>query len=357
MKGLIQTMVLAVLGGCLFFILRLPVPWMLGPLTAILVFKFSFKHYKQAVYWPPLLHQVPLVILGYVMGSSFSIDTRREIIRLFPGMFVSTAIIIGISLLTGLIIYRYIGVSYSTGILGSIPGGLTQTVMLCEEIEGADISVVTFMQTIRLLTVVFVVPFLVVHSSLAMHPASINSQSVSSALLLTDQYPLLIFYTSIAFLGGAIAKKIGLPTPFLMGPMLCIAIPSLLGLSIPHLPSLLVKAAQIAFGAYLGNSIDFKSFDNFKRLLFFALLSALTIIGVSLLVGYGLTHFYSMDLLTAFLATSPGGMSEMAVTALSVNANLSIVTSYQLFRVLLINLMILPILKRVLKSNKEIKEQ
>jgi membrane AbrB-like protein len=316
-------MVLAVMGGCLFFILHLPVPWMLGPLTAILIFKFSFKHYKQAVYWPPLLHHVPLVILGYVMGSSFSIDTRREIIRLFPGMFVSTAIIIGISLLTGLIIYRYIGVSYSTGILGSIPGGLTQTVMLCEEIEGADISVVTFMQTIRLLTVVFVVPFLVVHSSLALTPTAINSQSVSSALLLTNQYPLLIFYTGIALLGGAIAKKIGLPTPFLMGPMLSIAI---------------------------------KSFDNFKRLLFFALLSTLTIIGVSLLVGYGLTLFYSMDLLTAFLATSPGGMSEMAVTALSVNANLSIVTSYQLFRVLLINLMLLPILKRVLKSNKEIKE-
>ena len=36
-------------------------------------------------------------------------------------------------------------------------------VVLSEEIAGSDLTVVTFMQTIRLLATVFIVPFIVIH--------------------------------------------------------------------------------------------------------------------------------------------------------------------------------------------------
>ncbi|KUK52559.1 MAG: Putative ammonia monooxygenase [Desulfotomaculum sp. 46_296] len=53
-------------------------------------------------------------------------------------------------------------------------------------------------------------------------------------------------------------------------------------------------------------------------------------------IGFLLTRLYSLDLISAFLGTSPDGMGEMGLTAVLVNANVSMVTAYQMFRLLFI---------------------
>jgi len=63
----------------------------------------------------------------------------------------------------------------------------------------------------------------------------------------------------------------------------------------------------------------------------------------SLGVGFLLTRLHSLNLISAFLGTSPGGMAEMGLTAVLVRADVSLVAAYQMFRLLFI-LFVMPLL-------------
>lgn len=343
MSSIIKTMVISLMGGYLFYRLNMPMAWMLGPLTAVLIYSQVFQ---QTTNWPFSLREGAQIILGSVMGSSFSPETALAIVSQLPYMLISTVVTIPFALLFSFFIPRLTHISFSSCILGSIPGGLSQMAILSDEIEDADVSVVTFMQTIRLLTVVFVVPFLVLKSaSMGIVPGA--SEAVSSAGLLEVTVSMkLISSIALAALSGLVAKRFRFPTPFLLGPLVTMAVLSVTGMDVPQVPRLLVMASQVSFGAYLGHTIRPRNLgNNWQKLLPLTLINSGAVIAFSFLVGYILTLIDSMDILTAFLAFAPGGMSEMAVTAMAVHANLSTVTSYQIFRMFFIMLLVPPFLK------------
>lgn len=60
------------------------------------------------------------------------------------------------------------------------------------------------------------------------------------------------------------------------------------------------------------------------------------LIVISFGMAYLLATFNSMSLVTAFLAIAPGGIDVMGITAKEVNADLSTVTAYQMFRLFVI---------------------
>jgi uncharacterized protein len=62
-------------------------------------------------------------------------------------------------------------------------------------------------------------------------------------------------------------------------------------------------------------------------------------------IAYIFTRLTSITLVTAFLSMAPGGISEMGLTATIVNANLSTVVSYQLFRLLFVLLVGVPAIR------------
>lgn len=345
MTVFLKTLAVSLIGGCLFSLTGLPVAWMLGPLAAVLLFNQGFR---QRTAWPFALREGSQIILGYVMGRSITPDTGMEIVRQFPSMLAATTVTIAFTMLLGTFFSRLTHVPYPSCILGTVPGGLSQMVVLCDEIADSDVTVVTLMQTIRLLSVVFLVPFLVLHSTATGVTPSTKGVIFSPASLGFVIDLKMILCILVASLGGLIAKKIKLPTPYLLGSVLAIAALSLLGLNIPQMSRPLVVAAQISFGAYLGHNIKLENLGNWQKFLPFTFLSSVALIAFTFLVGYGLTLINSMDLLTAFLATAPGGMSEMAVTAIAVEANISVVTAYQMFRLLFILLAVPPFLKWLL---------
>jgi hypothetical protein len=86
-----------------------------------------------------------------------------------------------------------------------------------------------------------------------------------------------------------------------------------------------------------------------------SIIGSVALVAFTTLVGLGLSSLYPFSFLTGFLSTSPGGMSEMVITAVAVDANISVVTSYQMFRWLFIMTAVPVILKKWLRQS-EIKE-
>lgn len=323
-----------------------PLPWTLGPLAAIILWNIKGT---SRIYWPAAIRNAALVVLGYTMGSPFTPEAGRQIVEQLPSMMLATFFTILVSMLFGYITYRQTNISLESSLIGSIPGGLSQMVVLAEEVSNADIGVVTFMQTVRLLSVVFVVPFLVLHGLAGATHEAVNGSNQFTGL--SEHSQTIILFLLVNVVGAFAAHKTKLPTPFMLGPVLCTAGMVLSGIPAPKLPMELINAAQLCVGAYMGISIKKESLNRCTAIFPYVLLGALGVLVCSLFIGWLLAFLHPIALITGFLSTSPGGMNEMGLTAMMVHADISMVIAYQIFRLLFILLFIPPILRWLLSRN------
>ena len=67
-------------------------------------------------------------------------------------------------------------------------------------------------------------------------------------------------------------------------------------------------------------------------------IGTLLIIGGSIVVAEILVRYYGIPIVTAFLAMAPGGMTEMCLAGMSMGADVSIILTYQIVRLLMMNL-------------------
>jgi uncharacterized protein len=349
----IETLLCGIAGGFLFKLLNLPLLWMLGPLTAVLIWKLISK---RDLYWPVSFRNGGQMLLGYSMGLSFTIDSARQIGYQLPSMTIITVLMVVFGLAIAYFVSRLTGINISSAVMGTTPGGLSQMVVLSEDIKGADSTIVTFMQTIRMLTVIFIVPTLSIHAFSSGETQ--NSKPTIDIVAQTEYGNFFQFITVLAIVlfVTACAVRFKCPTPWIIGPLLSSAILTVSGFETPQLPPILIVLAQICLGIYLGLGIKINTLKNWRKLLPFSFISGLLIVGFALVLAYGLHKIYPITLTTAFLCIAPGGLPEMGVTAHAVHADVSMVAAYQLFRVFFI-LFIVPIFLRCLFGRQDIVEK
>lgn len=338
MTNILATLAAAAAGGFLFAQIHIPLPWMLGPLVSVIALS---RLNPARVCWPQSLRNLGLVILGYVMGRPFTTDVGLYVLAQLPLMLAMTMALILFSLAVGYITHRQTGLTLATAVLATVPGGLSQMVVLGEEIASADVSVVTFMQTIRMLAVVFTVPFLAMHG---LAGAAGPAAAASAAFADISAAAALPFLAALV-LGTWLAVRSGLPTPYLLGPVLATAALVLAGLPAPSMPPVLIIVAQIFIGAAMGLNMNLSSLSSWRLILICTLVNVAAVILLALLIGYFLAGAIPTTLVTAFLSAAPGGMAEMGVTALAVGADVSVVVGYHMFRLLFI-LLVLPLFLR-----------
>jgi membrane AbrB-like protein len=338
----VETLLIGIIGGVLFTFLHLPLAWMLGPLTAVLSWKVLLN---RDLYWPVSFRNGGQMLLGYSMGLSFTIESARQIVSQLPSMVIITILMVGFGIVLAYFVSRITGINHPSAVMGTTPGGLSQMVVLSEEIKGAEPTIVTFMQTIRMLTVIFIVPTLSIHAfssesnSKKISSIDMNTQMVNGNLI---EFTLVIV---IVLLVTSIALRFKCPTPWIIGPLLTSAILSISGFETPHLPPIFTVIAQLCLGVYLGLGIKVNMLGNWRKLLPLSFITGILIVGFALVLAYGLHILYPITMTTAFLCIAPGGLPEMGVTAHTVHADVSMVAAYQLFRVFFI-LFIVPLFLR-----------
>ncbi|GAF64603.1 putative ammonia monooxygenase [Bacillus sp. TS-2] len=323
---LIQTIFISFFGGYVFHLLSLPLPWVLGSLTAVVLWQ-GFT--KRKLYLPNSLKNGSLILLGAYFGLYFTLETFITIWPfLLPYLFL-IALLILISIWLSIMVTKWISVDKVTSTFSSIPGGLTEMVVASESLH-ANSSYVTIFQTIRLLTVLFTVP-----------PLMIALFSTDTETLIKDTYQAtLTFEWSYSFyifpIIVALILKDKVPAGIVVGPMLVVALLNIILGSIPPLPELLLIIAQICLGASLGINIHFSTLKEGGKYGFVYLTITLVLIIVSIGLGWILSKITSLDLATALLSTAPGGLIEMVLIASQVGADPAMVSALQLTRILLI---------------------
>jgi uncharacterized protein len=334
----LTTCLVAIPGGFLFDFLRIPLPWMLGPLTVTLLYNALSG---QRARWSVRFRNVGLIVIGYSMGRTVTFETTQQILANLPGMAAATLLTVLFSLGTGYITHRRTGISLASGVLGSMPGGLAQMIILSEEVKEADVAVVTFMQMTRVLAVVFIVPFVATYGMA--HPHG----GMHAPLGVAVPWTLAVLPAILAApLGAWLAYLVKLPIPFLLGPIFATTAAVLAGCPAPPVPSPLMHTAQLFFGIYMGIVITLESLRRLGKVLPYAVGGAVLLVAFTYLVAFGLTVVTPAGLLSAFLATAAGGVAEMGVVALALGADVAFVVAYQLFRLFSILLVMPPLLRR-----------
>lgn len=338
------TLFIASIGGVLFLLLNIPIPWLLGPMTAVLL---SSKSGKFQALWPRSLRDAGLLLLGYSIGISLTQEAVIQIVGKLPLMLVLTIILISFCAGIAFFVSKLSGIDYPTALTGSIPGGLSQMITFSEEAKGIDLTVVTFLQVTRVIIIIFSVPFLI-SSPLFSHP------SEGLSLNITEQegtfFPNILLFTVLCILFAFMGKKLNFPTPFLLGPIVGTAILTISGFHGPQLPTFLLDLSQFLIGSYIGLMLKPEKLENKTKILSIAIVSGIVMVIGSLGMSMLLVHFYDITPATSFLSLTPGGADQMAILAHEVQADLSMVAGFQLFRLLFIFFAIPPFLRWIFKK-------
>ncbi|MBB3109790.1 hypothetical protein FHS18_001853 [Paenibacillus phyllosphaerae] len=337
------TMAVALIGGILFSLLSIPIPWLLGPMLAI----FLFSRTKVAIrpYWPQSVRNTGMIIVGYSIGLAFTASTVAQIGEQLPTMVLMTTLLLVFCAGIAWTIAKLAGLPFPTAITGSIPGGLTQMVTLADETEHIDVTVVTFLQVSRLMMIIFIVPMLIFSPLFGgQHDAAeaIASHSGSWSAL----FPGILSYAVICTAAALIGRRIHFPTAFMLCPLLATAALNLIGLEGPPLPDDILSASQFMIGGYIGMLLKPEQLQQKLRIITLALVSGAVLISGSIGLSLLLMQLHpELSAATAFLSLAPGGMDQMGIIAHEVGANLAVVTCYQLFRTLFIFLAVPPLLR------------
>lgn len=341
---ILRTFGIAALSGFAFFKLGVFLPWLLGPMIALLLLR---QYTKIEFIWPKLLRQIGLIILGIQIGSSFTKQAVELMWLDFPLMILLTVSVVAMALVLSVLFMKMSGESLATSILGSLPGGLSQMVLLSEEVKSANSKVVTLMQTFRIFAVVTIVPFL---TSWIPNGTHFDDLTISDLPLFNGSHFMVFIGVGITFF--LVMKRIHFPLPELMAPILSMAIVQFItNHPVVEVPTLLLILSQLFVGAHLGLQLE-KVSELFTFRLFWSILGTnFLLISFCAIMAYFLMIIHPMNsFLDFFISAAPGGIAEMSITALETGADLSTVTSFHLFRIFFILLLVGPLVTMALKK-------
>jgi membrane AbrB-like protein len=150
-------------------------------------------------------------------------------------------------------------------------------------------------------------------------------------------------------IGGVLAKRIGLPGGPVVGSMFGSGLVAVLLPGHYIIPDRVSTAVQIMLGITLGMTFDRSSLALLPRILVFAMMSTVILLGCALLMAWLAQRSGTIDFATALFGFSPGGMSGMSLLAQTEGLQTDIVALLHTVRIFTLFLLV-PLLSRCLSG-------
>jgi membrane AbrB-like protein len=163
--------------------------------------------------------------------------------------------------------------------------------------------------------------------------------------------PVELLYTLLAAgVGLLLARAVPVSTATLLGPLaVAVALTASGWLGEPVVPAPLQWLAYALIGVQVGLRFTRASLSAITRMLPAVVAIMVGMVATTALLGALLAALTPVDGLTAYLATTPGGLFAVLATAADSGSDVTYVMAVQLFRLLLI-LALTPLLARLLRA-------
>ncbi len=296
---------------------------LLGPMIAAIV--FSACGAKLALPKPWFL--AAQAVIGALVAGSLSTGLFVMVVREWPLFLAVTAATLGASGLLGYLLSRWRVLPGSTAVWGSMPGAASAMVVMADAF-GADARLVAFMTYTRVVCVAAVASIL---AAVLTGHAGTNWFAHLVAPVALGPTVLTLAITALGALAGLALR---IPGAALFGPLVLGVAAQSLGLVRITLPQPILAVSYMLIGWRIGLAFTQETLRIAARALPRVLLSTAVLIAFS--AGLALVHARTtgIDLVTAYIAVSPGGLDSVAIIATSVPVDQPFVMAMQTLRFL-----------------------
>ncbi|WP_292896869.1 AbrB family transcriptional regulator [Nitratireductor sp.] len=282
-------------------------------------------------------------LVGLLIGASLEPAIIASFADIWPILLLSVLVTVAASSFLGYFVSRWRILPGTTAVWGSAPGAATAMVLMAGAF-GADARLVAFMQYLRVIFVTLAAALIArlwVDTSGVEVPATVWFPPLDHAAF------TVTLVTALG--GGFLGRLMRLPAPFFLGGMLAGALVHLGGGLALELPPWLMGVAYMVVGWTIGLKFDRALLRTAFKALPQVIVSILALMALCGLLAWFLHVEWDVDPLTAYLATSPGGMDSVAIiaAAASQDVNLSFIMAVQMARFLFVLLAGPPISRMV----------
>ena len=307
--------------GATFALLRLPLPWMIGPLAAMACCNFA----GTALRAPRGGREFGQIVIGTALGLYFTPLVAREVISYWPLLLLAGLFAVALGACAGWILSHAAGIDRTTAFFASVAGGAAEMTLLGER-YGARPDHVALAQSLRILAVVIVVPFALTYSGA--HGSEIFQATASPV-----SWGNLVLLLGIAALAAFALNATGMPNAFMFGPLAVVIALTIGEVHFSSMPTPLSNTAQVLLGCALGARFQRRSLQSAPRFLGGVLLSVAIAMAVAAAFAAVLAWLSGLPIASLILATAPGGIAEMCITAKVLQLGVPLVTAAHVTRV------------------------
>lgn len=335
--------IMVVASGYLLDIAGMPVAWLIGPM--IVAVTLTLKGHPPEPNPQPVFTGVQAVI-GIALSASFSTEALRPLVDNWAILLLMIVLVLVVSVAAGVVLGRMASLDYATASLGTVPGGASGMVAMSEEM-GADPRIVAFMQYARVVTVII---FIAILARIAGHD-SVGVTTLADPDALLSELQQLFVAPLLALIGIWLGKRFRLPSGALIGSVIVGMVIGLLGWGPITFPPVVLAAAYLLLGTRIGSRFDVAVLRRLRSLLPYVLGFIVLMTLVSAGLGWILAEVTGIDIVTALLATSPGGMDGAMIAALDTGANVPLVLAVQISRLVLMVIAGPLVVRRIVRRN------
>ncbi|MGK7875893.1 MAG: AbrB family transcriptional regulator [Xenococcaceae cyanobacterium] len=349
-KKITKLLAIAIVAGLLFNWLHVPVGWLLGPMVMGIVYAL-IQGIPQPL--PPAFIVIGKAIIGIATAARFSPEILSMAATYAIPLLLCILITGSMSLFNGYLLWRWAGIDRATGFLGSIPGASSSIIAMSEEM-GADAIAVALLQYLRLLLVALLIPTAV---SL-LFPVELVTQA--TAKVPTASHLQMPIFVNLLLLAGCCGlgiwggRRFRLPSSGFLGTFL-VGLVMLWGLPYQlQVPQSLFAGGLLLVGLSIGLQFDWQTARKLLKAVLIEVALVIMLILSCLGVGYGFHVVTHVDIMTAVLGSTPGGMEAMIATVVQLGGDSGLVLAMQMTRMLLILLIgsgLAPLLLKSLESS------
>lgn len=325
MREVLFAFAVAAVGVAVFKLLHLPLPWLLGPMSACLVAALAGVPMRGL----KTLNDSMRTILGVAVGATLTPAVLATFPAMWPTLLLMPIMVACIGLIGIPYFQRYCGYDFPTAYYATMPGGLQDMIIFGEE-AGANVKSVSLIHATRVMVIVFALPFLLI----GIWDADLsNPPGAPASSVPLDEMALMVV---CAFVGWRVADRVGLFGASILGPMIATAAVTLAGGLQNRPPTEAIWAAQFFIGMAIGTKYTGITFAEVRRDLvaglgFCLILIILTLIFVEAIYGMGLAPG-----MATLLAFAPGGQAELTVLALIVGGDVAFVVAHHVLRIVVV---------------------
>jgi membrane AbrB-like protein len=316
-----RALAIAVPAGALCSALKAPLPWMIGPLVACAIASGSGVR----LLCPAPVRCAGLWAIGTALGLFFTPAVLLRMLQQAPAIAAGVVWSILLGLAFAWALRRFAYLDPPTAFFAGAIGGASEMALQGER-NGGRFETIAAVHSLRIMLVVILVPF-------AFKWLGVRGTDLYEHVARPVDYGGLAVLIAATVGGALVLRRARSPNPWVLGPLLVSIVLTGSGQWFSALPPWMVTLGQLFIGISLGTRFQPGFFRRAPRPLGVALVSTLIGIPVTVGFGWGLGALAGVAPATMVLATAPGGIAEMSLTAKMLGLGVPVVTVFHVARV------------------------